>query len=174
MKIMISTQNLKGLIKQSLLLVALAAVSAFAANSISPHGIPLFGEWDPSEGVVTANPDSGVVNHDLEIQSVELAKNYFDRGRAVFLDARSPDDYRKGHINGALSIPVGRFDNLVPKLKEKYGEDTFFVTYCSGRYCEDSHILAQKLFENGYFDVSVFIDGFPEWESMGYPIEKND
>ena len=171
---MISNPSLKTTIKQSLALVALAAVFALAVNSFSPNGIPFFGEWDPSEGVITANPESGVVNHDLEIKSVEVAKNYFDTGKAVFLDARSYEEYRQGRIKGALSAPVGRFENLVPELKEKYDYDTFFITYCSGRYCEDSHILAQKLFENGYFNVSVFIDGFPEWESMGYPIEKND
>ncbi len=166
--------DLKKVIRESLALLILASVSAFCANSISPNGIPLFGEWDSSKGVITANPDSGIVNHDLEIQSPEIAKKYFDDGTAVFLDARSPDDYRKGHIKGAISVPVGEFDSAVSELKSKYHSDTFFITYCSGRYCEDSHVLAQKLFEQGYFEVSVFIDGLPAWESMGYPIEDSD
>jgi rhodanese-related sulfurtransferase len=161
-------------VRQSLILLALAVAVAFAANSFSPNGIPLFGEWDTSKGVITANPDEGIVNHDLEIDSVEAAKKYFDQKNAVFLDARSRDDYARGHIQGALSLPVNEFESHLEDLRKQFDAETYFITYCSGRECEDSHRLAQQLFENGYWEVSVFIDGFPAWEARGYPIEKND
>ena len=161
-------------IRQSLVLLALALVAAFAVNSFSPNGIPLFGEWDTSKGVITANPDNGVVNHDLEIDSVEAAKKIFDQNSAVFLDARSRDDYARGHIEGALSFPINEFESRLEDLRKLFDEQTYFITYCSGRECEDSHMLAHQLFENGYWEVSVFIDGFPAWEARGYPIEKND
>jgi rhodanese-related sulfurtransferase len=148
-------------------------VIAFTVNHYSPSGIPLFGQWDTSQGVVTANPDGGSVNHDWEIESAELAKKYYDNNTAVFLDARSLDDYKQGRIAGAISIPLYEFDKHLESLNTQFTPDTFFITYCSGRECEDSHKLAQKLFENNFWEVSVFIDGFPAWESMGYPIEKD-
>jgi rhodanese-related sulfurtransferase len=161
-------------IRQSLLLLGLALTTAFAVNSFSPNGIPLLGEWDTSKGVITANPDSGIVDRDLEIESVDAAKKFFDHRSAVFLDARSQDDFDRGHIEGALSVPVNDFESRLEDLKGRYEADTYFITYCSGRECEDSHRLAHKLFENGYWEVSVFIDGFPAWEAKGYPVEKVD
>jgi len=54
---------------------------------------------------------------------------------------------------------------------EQYPAEKAIVTYCAGRTCEDSHNLAQLLLAFGYTEINVFIDGFPGWESEGYPIE---
>ena len=110
----------------------------------------------------------------MEIDSVEAVKKIFDQKSAVFLDARSRDDYARGHISGALSFPINEFERRLEDFRKQFDEQTYFVTYCSGRECEDSHMLAHRLFENGYWEVSVFIDGLPAWEARGYPIEKND
>ena len=41
------------------------------------------------------------------------------------------------------------------------------VLYCSGGDCEDSHMLAQKLFGAGFNNLLVYRDGWPDWVKRG-------
>jgi len=161
----------KDIAKELILILGFALIAAFSANIFSPKGIALFGDWDTSKGVISAKSKEDVVVHELEIEAVSTAKQLYDSRRAVFVDARSYDFFEEGHIKGAASMPVNQFDSLIGKFKEMYALSAFLVTYCSGRECDDSHKLAQKLFEAGYTDISVFIDGYPGWQAAGYPIE---
>ncbi|MBW2448923.1 MAG: rhodanese-like domain-containing protein [Deltaproteobacteria bacterium] len=158
-------------IKEISILVSAAIITALAVNYFSPAGIALVGQWDTSEGVITANEKNDIALNDLEIGDVALAKKLYDSQNFVFVDARSRDDYDEGHIKGAVSLPVGQFDEKIEAFLEQYSPEKAIVTYCSGRTCEDSHKLAQLLMELGYTEINVFIDGFPGWEAEGYPIE---
>ena len=129
------------------------------------------GQWDTANGVITANPIENTEGRAQEIQNVAQAKEIFNKGNALFVDARSSDNYDVGHIQGAISLPVGEFDERIESFLNRYSPDQPIVTYCSGRTCEDSHELAQFLTDAGYTRVRVFIDGYPGWESEGHPIE---
>ena len=157
--------------KEISILLGISIVAAFVVNYFSPAGIALIGQWDTAKGVITANEKNDMVLNDLEISDVTLAKKLYDSNKFVFVDARSRDDYDEGHIKGAVSLPVGRFDEKIEAFSEQYPIDRPVITYCSGRTCEDSNKLAQYLLEFGYKEVAVFIDGFPGWEAAGYPIE---
>ncbi|MFC1886689.1 rhodanese-like domain-containing protein [Thermodesulfobacteriota bacterium] len=171
---MISQTQLKSIAIEIFLIIALALLSGFVVNFyLSSKGIALFGAWDTSKGVISAKSiTDDPVMHDLEITDVHVAKSIFDSRKAVFLDARSLDDYMDGHIKGAVSTPVNRFEDEAESFKKQYPLSTYFVTYCSGRECDDSHKLAQDLLMAGYENVSVFIDGYPGWEAEGFPVEK--
>ncbi len=153
------------------ILLGSAVIAAFTVNYFSPAGISLVGQWDESKGVITANAKGDAVVVDLEIDDVRIAKQIYDSGKAVFVDARSREDYEDGHIKGAVSLPVGQFDESIDAFHDQYSPASSIVTYCSGRTCEDSHRLAYLLFDEGYTNVTVMIDGYPGWESEGYPIE---
>ena len=157
--------------KEIIILVGISVTLALVVNFLSPKGIALVGQWDTSKGVITAIPNGPEDRKREEINSVALAKEIFDNGNVLFLDARSQDDYEDGHIPGALSLPVGQFDERIESFLNQHSPDTHIVTYCSGRTCEDSHNLARLLSDAGFTHVSVFIDGFPGWEAQGFPIE---
>ncbi len=160
-----------GLIKQIILLVSTAVLMALIANALSPRGIPWRGQWDESQGVVTADQAALKPTLDFEIPDALTAHQLHAGGQVVFVDSRTEADYRAGHIPGAFSLPVGDFDRRIDAFRARYDRGHPIVTYCSGRSCQDSHILAQRLFEAGYENVSVFIDGYPGWSAGGYPIE---
>ncbi len=162
---------LRDLAKELGLLLGLAVLGALIVNSLSPRGISLKGEWDPSRGVITARGKNDVVVRDLEIPDVRTAKAIYDGGKAFFVDARSQADYARGHIQGAVSFPAGEFDRHMEKFRAAVPASQPIVTYCSGRECDDSHELARRLFDAGYVNVSVFIDGYPAWEAEGFPVE---
>ena len=159
------------IIQEISILVTTSIIAAFAVNYLSAAGIALVGQWDTAKGVITANEKDDIVLDDLEIGDVALAKKLYDSQKFIFVDARSRDDYDEGHISGAVSLPVGQFDEKIEAFLEQYPPEKAIVTYCSGRTCEDSHKLAQLLLAFGYTEINVFIDGFPGWEAEGHPIE---
>ncbi len=157
--------------KEVSMILAVSVLLAFGVNYFSPNGIALMGQWDISQGVVTALEKNDVVLDELEIDDITYAKSLYDTGNVLFVDARSIEDYNDGHVKGAVSLPVGQYDEQIDAFLELYDLDRPIVTYCSGRTCEDSHHLAQLLMERGYMNISVMIDGFPGWQAEGYPID---
>lgn len=157
--------------KEVSIIIAISVFSAFIVNYFSPNGIALVGQWDVSQGVVSAVAKNDVVMDELEIGDVSHAKALYDTGHVLFVDARSSEDFNAGHVNGAVSLPVGQFNEQIDGFLQRYGPDRPIIAYCSGRTCQDSHHLAQLLMERGYLNISVMIDGFPGWEAAGYPID---
>jgi rhodanese-related sulfurtransferase len=109
----------------------------------------------------------------VEISS-EQVKELFDRG-APFFDARRTADYEAGHIAGARSIPVweaGVEDKVKKIYQEGLDPSAPIVVYCSGGECEDSHMLAKKLWDIGLNNVLVYKGGFPDWQKRGWPVHQ--
>ena len=158
-------------IKEIIILVGVSLTLALVVNTFSPRGIALVGQWDIAKGVISANPSEVAEGKPAEIDSVARAKDIFDKEDVIFVDARSQNDYENGHIPGAVSLPVGQFEERIEFFLNRYSPEQPIVTYCSGRTCEDSHNLAQFLSDLGFTNVRIFIDGFPGWEAEGYPIE---
>jgi len=153
------------------ILIGIAIIIAFLINSLSPRGIALIGQWDVDQGVITAKARDDSVQPEFEIQHIQEAKALYDSGELLFIDARVEEDYAEGHILEAVSLPVNHFDDLIDDFFSNYSMETAIVTYCSGRECDDSHLLAEYLRDVGYLDVRVFIDGFPAWKEAGFPID---
>ncbi len=164
----------KDLAKEIVFILGSAILTAFAVNAVSPKGIAFFGDWDPSKGVITARPKGDVVHREREIEDIQRAKEIYDQGQALFVDARPHALYERGHIKGAVGLPVHRFLEVIDAFRDRYPLTTWIVTYCSGRECDESHELAQYLREEGYEKVSVFIDGYSGWDEMAYPVERAD
>lgn len=89
---------------------------------------------------------------------------------ALLVDARSPELYATGHIEGAVSLPLVEIDAGLPGFLEQVAKGRVLITYCSGFGCPDSFDLGERLLEAGYRDVRVFEGGFPEWRDAGLPV----
>ncbi|HKS24723.1 MAG TPA: rhodanese-like domain-containing protein [Thermoanaerobaculia bacterium] len=87
----------------------------------------------------------------------------------LFLDARRTSIYEQGHIAGArpYSVWESDIDDKVRKLYDERPDEKQqaqpIVVYCSGGDCEDSHMLAQKLWGIQFNNVYVYKDGYPDW-----------
>ena len=153
-------------------LLSVAIGLALLVNSLSPRGIPLMGQWDTRQGVVTADSAAAALWMDFEIPDPAAAKQILDAGEALFVDVRSREMFAEGHLPGAVSLPLGEFDARMEAFSREVPLDRPIVTYCSGRLCQDSHTAAQLLMERGFQNVVVFIDGFPGWMENGYPVDR--
>lgn len=106
----------------------------------------------------------------IELNTAE-AKFLYDSGNAVFVDARGANEYKEGHIKGAVSIPLNNADTLIPGLKDSFA-GKIAVTYChGGAQCRLSYKVAQKLYEAGIKNTAIFFGGWPQWTQNSYPVE---
>lgn len=108
----------------------------------------------------------------LEISGDEAAE-LFARKTVPFLDARRTSVYAQGHIAGARPFSVWEAD-VDDKVKAFFEEGRDqrapVVVYCSGGECEDSHMLAERLYKVGFDNVLVYKDGFPDWQRRGLSV----
>ena len=97
---------------------------------------------------------------------------------ALFLDARRTAAYEEGHIAGARPFSVWEADidekvnALFNERSDPREQNLPIVIYCSGGACEDSHMLAQKLWGIQFNNVYVYKDGFPDWQKRGGAVRK--
>ena len=156
-----------------IILLTFSLLLSFSYNYFSVSGIALIGNWDRTEGVVSANKKMSLVKRDREINNLTQMKKIVDNNSALIIDVRLNEIFRKGHIPGAKSIPLSKFDELIGEFYEGISMERNILVYCSGRECTDSHFFATKLSEMGYENVRVYAGGFIEWELGGYQVEKN-
>ena len=137
----------------------LSAGLGISVNLLSPNGVPLFGP-------VPIKMIPGV-----EIIEGEGAWKIFQDKTAVFIDARSEEEYEKGHVPGAMLVNVDNFEEKISALTAILPYDTMMISYCSGRGCESSLEVAGLLKDAGYTRVNVFYGGWQYWQKADYPRE---
>jgi rhodanese-related sulfurtransferase len=80
------------------------------------------------------------------------------------------EHYRKGHIPGAMQIPV---EDLKERAEQELPDKgRHVVVYCGSRSCPKSREAARILQEMGYAHVTDFEDGKQGWEDAGYMLER--
>jgi rhodanese-related sulfurtransferase len=140
-----------------------ATTTSSAGAATAPQVTPAAPQADPLARFAP-HPDKASV----EISGDDAALLY-SKG-VLFLDARRTSVYEEGHIAGARSYSVWEAD-VDDKVNQLYEERSDpreqnlpIVIYCSGGACEDSHMLAQKLWNIQFNNVYVYKDGFPDWQ----------
>lgn len=126
-----------------------------------------------TEDPVTVNKEFDINTLDEDI-SLDEAKELWDRQLATFVDARTYDSYKLGHIEDAISIPydvLRAMNDIPPHMKHGIIEpgQTSLVIYCKGGDCDESLLVAGELRGMG-FKCFIFLDGFPAWRESGFPI----
>jgi len=99
------------------------------------------------------------------VESEELLRRVRN-GEVTVLDVRPPEEYRAGHIPGALSIPIGE---LKARLKE-LPKDREVVAYCRGPYCGMA-VEAVKLLRKRGFTAHRLEQGIVDWRARGWRVE---
>jgi rhodanese-related sulfurtransferase len=99
------------------------------------------------------------------LSSSELAKK-MKQEDVTIIDVRPKQEFNKGHIAGALNIPV---EELSDKLND-LPEDQEIIAYCRGPFCVFADDAVELLNQKG-FNAKRLDEGFPEWKLEDLPAE---
>ncbi len=108
-----------------------------------------------------------------EVATLSHAYTHWEQGAAspipfLFVDVRTPAEYRAGHVPGAINIPV---DELANRLNEVPRNRQVYV-YCEAgvRAARAGKLLAAKGFNN----IEVVPASMRGWRDAGYPVKKGE
>ena len=130
-------------------LMLLAASVARAEKPIAPKSIP-------GSIIVTAE------------QTIELT---VAKPTLLIIDARRPEEYQKGHIEGAVNLPDTDLSEL-GLARYTRGHERPLLFYCNGERCLRSANAIRKVLSWGYQTVYWFRGGWAEWLDKGLPITR--
>ncbi|MEW6456972.1 MAG: rhodanese-like domain-containing protein [Acidobacteriota bacterium] len=147
----------KGIIIKSLIIITFSTFIGFLFNLLTNDSLFILSTKSPSYREI----------------SLSLAKERFDKGAHLFLDAREESLYRIGHIKGSVNLPLGNFNQMIEEFEREYPKGKKIIVYCGGSHCSSSYTLAKKLMERGYREIEVFFGGWNDWIKSSFPSERS-
>ncbi|QWR78352.1 rhodanese-like domain-containing protein [Candidatus Magnetomonas plexicatena] len=97
-----------------------------------------------------------------------------NKGDAVILDVREPEEYASGHVPGAINIPRGLAEFAIWKkvagFPDKTDTSKKLYIYCklSGR----AALTAKALKDVGFTNVTSVNMKMDDWVKAGHPVER--
>jgi 3-mercaptopyruvate sulfurtransferase SseA len=147
-------------------IIFLIAVSfALLTNLFRSDSLPLVQTKPASVSFSTKNNQEPTV-------SLQVLKEKFNKPGIILIDARSPQEFKEGHIPWAINIPYHEFSEKLPEFMQQISFSQETIIYCGGIECSDAQDTASLLKAKGYKDVKVYKGGWKEWTQNNMPVEK--
>jgi len=143
----------------------IAVFLGFSINQFRDNRLPLFNNWSMESSLLSLSGDR------MDISLFEAKSLYLNKS-AIFIDARPTDDYERGHIRGARSLPWHEIDQRFVEVTKGISVNTPIITYCDGKTCRLSHDLANFLLDMGFTNVSILVNGWTKWQDADLPVDK--
>lgn len=127
--------------------------------------LPLAETW--ADSVTAPASISGATTLSAE-EVIELILN---EPALVVIDSRMDDEYLKGHIEGAISLPDTQMSERA-LARHVASRDTPLLFYCNGERCRRSTNAITKAQEWGYGNLYWFRGGWLEWRDKKLPVTR--
>jgi rhodanese-related sulfurtransferase len=139
-------------------ILILSVAIALAWHGIVPDG---FLGNRSAVAAVEANYYSTFVPH----LSAEELQALLDQGETTVIDARLARSYRRGHIDGAINVPIGSSLATREAALRDVPKSSPIVLYCQSEGCTWASELANVLAAHGYENLAIFAGGWREWSA---------
>lgn len=105
-------------------------------------------------------------------QSIKLADAIMLARRAdvLFLDVRSRGFFSRGHIKGAVNLPLTEMNEVTIAVVVR--DHANIVVYCDGQTCLAGPQAVNLLRKHPRLNVMLYRGGWNEWLSLDFPIER--
>jgi len=97
----------------------------------------------------------------------EVRQRMSNGGGYTLIDVREKEEYREGHLAGALSVPRGFLDMRIEEAVPD--KDAKIILYCAGG--TRSLLAGRTMHELGYRNVVSMSGGYSGWKNAGHPWE---
>ena len=104
----------------------------------------------------------------IEVNSKEVNTMLQKDKKLVVLDVRTTDEFKDGHIKGAINIDIKQPDALA-KI-DKLDHNAKYVVHC--RTSHRSKIAVDHMVQSGFKTVYQMMDGSTGWFQNGLPVVK--
>lgn len=101
-----------------------------------------------------------------QITARELA-DWLAADRAVLIDVREPDEFRREHIGAALSVPLAEVGRLHASISIPAARKIVFQCQSGGRGDEACRILSDISGDHPAYNLA---DGIAGWKAAGLPV----
>lgn len=102
-----------------------------------------------------------------EVTPNDLQSRLQDGEQIVLIDVREPDEFARGKIPGAYTIPRGV---LEMQVDGRLPRESTVVLYCGGG--GRSALAAKSLADMGFENVVNLQGGWQAWTNSGLPVEQ--
>ncbi len=99
---------------------------------------------------------------------VSQAVRMINHESAVIIDVREPDEFRGGHIPGAVNVPLGNLHGRMSEL-DKFKDRPLLI---SCRTSQRSAKAAMVLRKHDFPSVHVLAGGITAWQGENLPTQK--
>ena len=100
--------------------------------------------------------------------SVNEAQKLIQEGKVIVLDVRTPEEFKEGHIEGAVNIDFNGKDFAAKVKKLDPAKPVLVHCQGGGRSGRSLPVLEQV----GFLQIYHLHEGFGEWEAAGKPVKK--
>ena len=155
-------QPFRSILLKFFLILTISALAGIISNKLNSQPIPLI------RPAISRQPGDS-----SEILDIDLAQAYllFQEGNAIFIDARTPEEFQAGHIRNALNIPQQTSRAEKVQIFLRIPSDKIVVTYCGQAECNLSKELAIQMSQSGFQHLRIFFGGWEAWKHASYPTE---
>jgi rhodanese-related sulfurtransferase len=115
--------------------------------------------------LLVANEVHGNLTGGKRLSALEAVRLINDRS-PVIVDVRSPVDYKRGHLLGAVNAPLAKLDEHLPRLGKDRQQPV--LVYCA--LGSSSLTATEKIRAAGFSEVYPLRGGLNAWAAANLPV----
>ncbi len=157
----------KKTVKEIVFIFIAASALGILYNALSDKSIPLVRKPAKKEAVsdsVLFGEKTASTDYLEKTVVYEQIVKLIGKPDVLFIDARSPEQYAKGRIDGAINIfPLAEDKGEYLDKINSLPKDKILIVYCDGGECDLSSHLARDLHSFGYDQTFLYAGGWADW-----------
>ncbi len=142
----------KRIIKEIIIIIFISITSALIYNLVSEQPISIV--YHPY-----------IIKNDKLLSFSDIERIHKNK-EALFIDARTVEEYEEGHIPDAMNIPVELGRSKKMELLNQLSKNLQIIVYCENSQCSMAERLAKEIQYLQFKYVAVYEGGWDEWNEQ--------